>query len=433
VAISIGAEGSRSRGWWVTGLCASFMSINYADKVVVGLAALPIMEELHLQPKEFGLLVSAFFLLYSLSAIGVGFLADRISTKLIIATLAAIWAFTLLPMAATVSFTVLILSRIVLGAAEGPSIAIANHCIFKWFPNTERAFPSAIVSIGSSVGVLISAPILAWLIKAYNWHVAFAVLAAVGFAWLPIWLVFAKEGPLDGPVRATAQIRSSDGQSQPPLLSLLTQGTFLGVLACAYTSFSVLALIVAWLPPFLTSGEGYSALATSWLVALTWMIEASAVVAVGWYSASLASRGVSSRLSRGYLAAALICLSGLSLLLTVAPPSGVARIATLILAFSAAQSVWPLLFALISEIVPVSRRGSVISIFTAIFTTAGLISPALMGYAVQWPAATGSGYQNGFLILGAFTVVGGVVGLWLINPESDRKRMINANFAMPTA
>lgn len=80
----------RSRGWWVAALCASFMSINYADKVIVGLAALPIMEELKLQPKEFGLLGSAFFLLYSLSAVGVGFLADRLSTKLIIASLATI-------------------------------------------------------------------------------------------------------------------------------------------------------------------------------------------------------------------------------------------------------------------------------------------------------------------------------------------------------
>src|ERR1700728_1188208 len=72
----------RSRGWWVAALCASFMSINYADKGIVGLAALPIMEELKLQPKEFGLLGSAFFLLYSLSAVGVGFLADRLSAEL---------------------------------------------------------------------------------------------------------------------------------------------------------------------------------------------------------------------------------------------------------------------------------------------------------------------------------------------------------------
>jgi MFS family permease len=429
--MAIDLADGRRRGWLVAVLCASFMSINYADKVIVGIAAIPIMEELHLQPKEFGLLGSAFFLLYSVSAIGVGFLADRLSTKLIIASLAAIWALTLFPMATTVSFSVLILCRIVLGAAEGPSIAIANHSIFKWFHDKERARPSAIVSIGSSIGVLVSAPALTYLIRTYNWHVAFGVLAAIGLAWLPIWLLFAKEGPLDSsPVIAS---NSRSDAPKPPLLPLLTQRTFIGVLACGYTSFSVLALVVAWLPLFLESGEGYSPFATSWLVAAIWVVEAAAVVATGWYSASLASRGVPSRISRGYLAAGLICLSGISLLLAVMLPQAITRIAALVIGFSAAQSVWPLLFALISEIVPIARRASVMSISTAICTTAGLISPALMGYAVQWAGGGGAGYRNGFLILGAFTAIGGVIGLWLINPEFDRSRQKLQNLATPAA
>jgi MFS transporter, ACS family, D-galactonate transporter len=162
------------------------------------------------------------------------------------------------------------------------------------------------------------------------------------------------------------------------------------------------------------------------------MIEAAAVVGVGWYSASMASRGVPSRLSRGFLAAGLVCLSGLSLLLIIVLSAGVMRTGALILGFAAAQAVWPLLFALISEIAPASRRGSVISIFTAIFTTAGLISPALMGYAVQWAAVAGKGYQNGFLILGAFTAVGGLIGFWLINPERDQARRLQLrDFVVP--
>ena len=72
------------------------------------------------------------------------------------------------------------------------------------------------------------------------------------------------------------------------------QRTFVGVLACAYASFSVLALVVAWLPPFLIKGESYSPQDASWLVAFAWMFEAAVVVAVGWYSGVLAGRGISS-------------------------------------------------------------------------------------------------------------------------------------------
>ena len=46
----------------MTALIFLFMLINFADKVVVGLAAQPIMAELHLTPEQFGLIGSSFFL-----------------------------------------------------------------------------------------------------------------------------------------------------------------------------------------------------------------------------------------------------------------------------------------------------------------------------------------------------------------------------------
>jgi MFS family permease len=413
-------EGDGARAWTVTALCASFMSINYADKVIVGLAAVPIMAELHLSPAEFGLLGSAFFLFYSLSAVGVGFIADRVATKWIIAAAASIWALTLLPMAGAVSFAVLVASRIILGAAEGPSIAIANHCIFEWFSGPRRALPSSIVSIGSSIGVLFSAPALAWIIKTYDWHTAFLALALVGFAWIPIWLSLAKEGPLSSRRAAQSRIDAKSSEPLPALRPLLMQRTFFGALACAYVSFSVLALIVAWLPPLLTIGERIDPVTTSWIVALAWTIESVCVVFAGWYSTHLATNGVSIRVARGYLAAGAICLSGLALVLAVALPSTLTRVSMLILAFSAAQAVWPLLFALLSEISPASRRGAVTSIFTAIFTTAGLAIPALMGYFVQISNGSAQGYYNGLLYLGGFTLVGGLLGFVLINPQPER-------------
>jgi uncharacterized membrane protein len=55
--------------WGMTALIFLFMLINFADKVVVGLAAQPIMAELHLTPEQFGLIGSSFFFLFALSAV----------------------------------------------------------------------------------------------------------------------------------------------------------------------------------------------------------------------------------------------------------------------------------------------------------------------------------------------------------------------------
>ena len=55
--------------WKVTFLLFLFMLVNFADKIVVGLAGGPIMDELKINPQQFGDLGSSFFYLFSISAI----------------------------------------------------------------------------------------------------------------------------------------------------------------------------------------------------------------------------------------------------------------------------------------------------------------------------------------------------------------------------
>ena len=62
----------------MTALIFLFMFINFADKAVLGLAAQPLMAELKLSPEQFGLIGSAFFLLFPVSAVLVGFVTDRV-------------------------------------------------------------------------------------------------------------------------------------------------------------------------------------------------------------------------------------------------------------------------------------------------------------------------------------------------------------------
>ena len=141
-----------------------FMLINFADKAVIGLAALPIMAELKLTNTEFGKIGSAFFLLFSISAVLVGFLVNHVKTKWVLAVAALIWALTQLPMIGTVSLSVLVASRIILGAGEGPAYPVALHAVYKWFENGRRTVPTSLVSIGAAVGTGVAAPALTWII-----------------------------------------------------------------------------------------------------------------------------------------------------------------------------------------------------------------------------------------------------------------------------
>jgi hypothetical protein len=57
------------------------MVINFADKAVIGIAAVPMMQELQLGPRQFGLVGSSFFLLFAVSSVATGFLVNRVQTR----------------------------------------------------------------------------------------------------------------------------------------------------------------------------------------------------------------------------------------------------------------------------------------------------------------------------------------------------------------
>jgi hypothetical protein len=48
------------RAWIIVGMMVLFMLINFADKAVIGLAAGPIIKDLHLTNEQFGQIGSAF-------------------------------------------------------------------------------------------------------------------------------------------------------------------------------------------------------------------------------------------------------------------------------------------------------------------------------------------------------------------------------------
>src|SRR6202047_2326874 len=208
--------------WRMTFLLFLFMLVNFADKIVVGLAGVPIMTELKLEPEQFGLLGSAFFFLFSIAAIAVGFLVNRIATRWVLLGLGGIWALAQFPMVGAVSFSTLLICRVILGAGEGPAGSVAVHAIYKWFPDEKRTLPTAVLSQGSAFGGLLAVPSLNWVIINHSWHYAFGTLGVVGLMWVVAWLILGKEGPL---VQTVAMAKADP---RVPYFQLLTSRTFIG-------------------------------------------------------------------------------------------------------------------------------------------------------------------------------------------------------------
>ncbi len=404
--------------WKITFLLFLFMLVNFADKIVVGLAGVPIKTELQLQPEQFGLLGSSFFFLFSISAIIVGFIVNRIATRWVLLALALVWAVAQFPMVGTIGFSTLLICRIILGAGEGPAFSVAAHAIYKWFPDEKRTLPTAILSQGSAFGVILAVPALNWLIVNHSWHYAFGALGIVGLMWAVAWLIMGKEGPLVQTVAMAA------ADPRVPYFQLLTSRTFIGCVAATFGAYWALSLGLTWFTPFIVEGLGFSQTDAGWVSILPWVFGAVIVILTGWISQVLMTRGFTTRGARGVLGSVPLVIGGM-ILLTLAHVDGSAmRIALLVVGSGLCGSIYVVCPPMLGEFTPVSQRGAIISIYGALYTLAGVLAPFVMGKVIQGAATPVDGYLTGFTINASILITSGLLGLLLLWPNTERARLM---------
>jgi len=412
------AQPTPNGAWRITFLLFLFMLVNFADKIVVGLAGVPIMTELKLDPEQFGLLGSSFFFLFSISAIVVGFIVNRVATRWVLLVLAAIWALAQFPMVGTIGFSTLLICRVILGAGEGPAASVAIHAIYKWFPDEKRALPTAILSQGSAFGVILAVPALNWLIVNHSWHYAFGALGLVGLIWVAAWLAWGEEGPLV----QTAAVAAAEPRI--PYFQLLTSRTFIGCCAATFGAYWALSLGLTWFTPFIVKGLGFSQADAGWISILPWVFGAIIVILTGWISQTMMARGFTSRGARGVLGSVPLVVGGLILLtLPYVAPGGL-MIALLVVGSGLCGSIYVVCAPMLGEFTPVSQRGAVIAIYGAIYTLAGIVAPQVMGSVIQRAGGLLDGYMMGFTINAVVLITSGVLGLLLLWPNTERARLM---------
>jgi MFS family permease len=404
--------------WKITFLLFLFMLVNFADKIVVGLAGVPIMTELKLEPEQFGLLGSSFFFLFSIAAIVVGFIVNRVDTRWVLLALALVWALAQFPMVGTVSLTTLVICRVILGAGEGPAFSVAVHAIYKWFPDEKRTLPTAILSQGSAFGVILAVPALNWVIVNYSWHYAFGALGVVGLMWAAAWLVLGKEGPLVQTVAMAA------ADPRVPYFQLLTSPTFIGCCAATFGAYWALSLGLTWFTPFIIKGLGFSQQDAGWISILPWVFGAAVVLLTGWISQVMMARGVSTRGARGVLGSVPLIVGGSILAMLPHVDGSALRIAVLVIGTGLSGAIYVVCPPMIGEFTPVSQRGAVIAIYGAIYTLAGILAPSVMGSVIQRSSALVEGYMTGYTINAVILIASGVLGLLLLWPNTERARLL---------
>lgn len=439
------ADGTRRRARTVLALLALFIVVNAADKAVLGLTAGPIKDDLGLSATEFGAIASSFYLLFSLSAVSVGFLGDRIRPRPLLAVLALVWAAAQLPiLLPATGFGALVATRVVLGAGEGPGFPLANYTAFTWFPEKRRALPSAVVVAGGAGGTVLAAPLVVLVTNTLGWRAAFGLLGAAGVAWTLVWLRVGGGGPYaahlgpgaadDEPSAGDVPTVSADGaRPTVPFRRIVTTGTWLGATFSTFAVMWTLSLGFAWLPLFLEDQVGFSDAEISGIVGLPALSMAVLVLTAGAVAHRLLRRGVTARVAQGLVGALLPLLAGMCLLLATRAGPAPLLLPLLVLAFSAGNGQTPLTNAAIADICPAGRHSAALGLSYALAALSSLLAPYVTGRIIDAAPTEAVGYGRAFDLAACLLIAGAVVSALLIRPDRDALTLLAAHPATSSA
>lgn len=406
--------------WRMTWLLLAFLLINFADKTVLGLASTPMMKDLGIDHQQYGVAASAFFALFSVSALAGSVLTRRVSSKWLLLAMALLWSAAQLPMLADVGFGALIGTRVLLGAAEGPAFPVATHAVYTWFEDRHRVLPTAVLTVGSAAGVALSAPLLTWVINQHGWRWAFGAVGLVGLVWAGAWAVWGEEGPEQ--VRGAAE-PAADQQPAVPLRRILLTGTWLTATFGAFAAYWQLAAALTWGADYFKEAVGVSSVRTGYIIMATGLSSAVVLLAYGLLAQRLRLRDTGTN-TLGLAAGIAMAVAGLSIVGFALTGSLTLKVVLMVGPMTLVNIIVVMTQNACAQIALPRQRATVLGATAFVYSLAGVLSPLVIGRVVSSAGSDiAGGYRTGYLITAGLVLTAGAAALRWLRPERDAAKL----------
>ena len=230
---------------------------------------LPSMQEgLHLSNTRAGALATGNFCGYLLLALIAGFLASRFSPRRVIAISLFIVGLTMMLTATSRSFASAFFWRTLTGMGSGGCFVPAMGVLAAWFAQKRRGMATGIAVGGSSVGLIITGPLVPWLLKKTGqdgWRLAWVALGCFGILSSIVIQLFLRDKPDEmgltpiGAGRETEPPRDMNPSEEVSSWRQICTSTAVRHLAFIYSTFGFSYIIFAtFFAKYLQSEAGFS-------------------------------------------------------------------------------------------------------------------------------------------------------------------------------
>ena len=175
--------------WSLVVLLVTGMTLGYAQRGTLSVAAPFMMRELGIDTEKMGLVLSAFSWCYCFMQVPSGVLVDRVGVRRAYAWGFGLWSIACALTGAFRAIAPIMFFRVAMGVGQSVAFPASARAVANWFPDSERGLVNSSYLTGVRLGqALVNAAGVA-LIALYGWRLFFVVGGLTPLVWIAPWMV----------------------------------------------------------------------------------------------------------------------------------------------------------------------------------------------------------------------------------------------------
>jgi ACS family hexuronate transporter-like MFS transporter len=378
--------------WTICALLFWATTLNYIDRQVVGILAVPLQRELHWSELQYGYIIAAFQIAYALSYLGFGRLIDRIGTRLGYTLSVAIWSIAEMSHALARSVIGFAAARFGLGVGEAGNFPAAVKTVAEIFPAKDRALAAGVFNSGSNIGAILAPLLVPIVTYRYRWRACFLFTGLAEWLWIAAWWALYRPA-YHRPQRATAQqmpqLPRADAAialepSHKTWRELISRPRVWVIALARFLTDPVWWFFLFWAPKFIASrGTNVSLHALAAPLVIIYLAADGGSILGGALSSIMIRLGVTAISARKR---AMLCAALLVVPVAFAPRTNTPWLAiALICCATAGHQAWTAnIYAIITDLFPPGEVATVIGFCGFAAATGGALAATATGLILEF-------------------------------------------------
>ncbi|MFZ0964054.1 MAG: MFS transporter [Terriglobia bacterium] len=355
--------------WLICGVLFFGSVMNYVDRGTISILSHHVQKVFSMSESDYGWIIFTFQASYGVMMLAFGRIIDRLGTRMGFALAMVWWSFAAMGQALARGVGSFAAACGLLGMGEAGNFPASIKAVAEWFPKRERALATGIFNAGTSVGAVISYPLVGWLFIRWGWQVAFVGTGAMGLVCVAFWLLLYRLPRRHAWITPgeLQHIETEKGDDQDLPGPRLPWGKIFGYrqawtfIMAKFMTDPVWWFYIFWLPKYLLGPRHLSVEHLQLFGFIPFLAAVPGGVAGGWLSGYLLRRGRSVNFARktALLACALCMPLGILAVSSASPWMALVFISV----GTAAHQGWSSnVFTLPSDTFPKEDVGSVVGI-----------------------------------------------------------------------